>query len=551
MRFLLLLGWFLLSCSPLWARPEREDKKLVVFIVVDQMQQNHLSYFWEDFLPPDKGGFRLLAERGMEHTRALLDHYPAHTAAGHATLATGALPSVHGVVGNRWLHSGERFAREAGSDPNYPLLEGRSSGFSPVTLMAPTLGDVFRRATGGASKVATVSLKNRVATLCAGHNAEAALWFDMDSGNWVTSRYFAPHGTLPEYVKKWNSQHHPDDQFPLVWEPRFYSAENSPRNLRGEQLRDGYAGEYMDFGDRFPHRLDGGKKRPGKRYYTAWSHTPEGVKASFELALQTVEHHQMGRDENPDLLYVGISALDKIGHIFGPDAPESYEILREIDLQLADFLARLDRLVGLDNCLLVLTSDHGSQPLVEYLSELGTASGVLPLADFKSRLQKRLERRWSPEQFLVVFSDPYVWLRPSPGFEDQRQSMLAELKDEIEGLEGIHAVLESDALMRGEYRPGTYEEVVARSLYRGRSGDLIVVPRPHSWVGFRNPGGTNHGTPWNYDRHVPLLLYGWPGVKGEEARTCAPRQVVSSLCHYFGWSAPAGCDAPLLPWLEP
>lgn len=547
-RLCVLVFLLLTTMLSAWSEP-REDRKLVVFLVIDQLHQDHLSIYRDYLLPPDKGGFRLLAERGKEHTRAFLDHYPAHTASGHATLSTGALPSVHGVVGNRWVHPGERIAKEAGTDRNYPLIQGKTAGFSPVTLMAPTIGDTFLRATGGASKIASVSVKNRVATLTAGRAAETALWLDMGSGNWTTSRYYAPDGKLSEYVEKWNQDHHPDQQFPLTWAPRFLPELGKPASIRDGSLRSGYAGDYMSFGDHFPHVLDGGQKQPSKDYYTAWSHTPDAVQATFELALQTLDHYDMGRDNVPDILFVGISGMDKIGHIFGPDAPESFEMLMEIDHSLADFFSRLDQKVGLENCMIALTSDHGSQPLVEYLQELGTDSRTILLAELKSRLRRRLEQRWSPEQFLLVFSDPHVWLKPAPGFESERPAMVAELKAELESLEGVHSALDREALLKGEYRPGTYEEIVARSIYAKRSGDLMVIPQPNTWVGFRGPGGTNHGSPWNYDRHVPLLLYGWPGASGEEIRTVAPRQVISSICHYFGFSPPAGCEADLLPWV--
>jgi arylsulfatase A-like enzyme len=541
-----LLALFLLL-TPLSAAPF-EEKKLVVVVVVDQMRQDQLQLYRDLYLPAPRGGFRRLAEGGVSHTRAFHDHYPTHTAVGHSSLSTGALPSVHGIVGNKILS--EDGIIEAGIDPDFPIVgaEGtEAEGYSPRQQTAPTLGNTFKRASGGRSKVVSVALKDRTAVLMAGTSADAALWFDDDTGNWVTSRFYAEQ--LPAFVERWNKEHHPRADFGRVWSPELLPT-LLPPSIGGEAALAGVARGYKGLDDRFPHVINGGHPEgPTGDFYAAWAHTPWAIDSTVRLALKALDEYKMGLDSTPDLLYVGIASLDKIGHTYGPDSPEALETLLQVDRGVAALLEGLEQRVGLKNCLVLLTADHGVTPLAEHSQSLRTRAQRVPLKPFRKRLEDRLLQRWARTDFRLELADPHLFVVPAAGKEGEKPAMLAALQDEIAQVEGVLAVFETAALARGEYRPAPYEVAIARSIFPGRSGDLLIVFQPNTTLGYSRPGGTTHGSSWTDDTHVPLLAYGW-NKRGMENRTVAPRQLVSTICLTLGLTPPGGCEAPPLPWAE-
>ena len=543
MRFRLCLLLALLSSCPAQGLPEK--KPLVVVVVVDQMRHDQWELYRDLYLPADGGGFRRLAEGGVDHARAFHDHYPTHTAVGHSSLSTGALPSVHGVVGNKRLSA--RGIAESAEDPDSPIVgaEGtRAPGYSPRDLTAPTLGDTLKRASGGRSKVVAVAFKDRTSVLLAGPSADGAFWNDEDTGNWVTSRFYAPDGKLAGFVEAWNQAHHPRQDFARVWRPEL-SPHPLPPPIGGQGDEAGVAGDYKGLGVGFPHTIDGGDpEKPGRDFYTPWSLT-----SNVDLALQAVDEYEMGADGIPDLLYVGIASLDRIGHAYGPDSPEALETLLQIDRAVARLLEGLDSRVGLKNCLVVLTSDHGVTPLPEHSRRLRTVSRRIELKSFQQRLQARLLRRWSAADFRLEMADPHLYLIPSPGKEAEKPAMLAALREEAEEVEGVLAALDSTALSQGRHRDTPYERAIARSLYPRRSGDLLLVLEPNTILGYSRGGGTNHGSTWTEDTHVPLLAYGWP-KRGLETRTVAPRQLVSTICLTLGLTPPGGCEIDPLPWVD-
>jgi hypothetical protein len=87
---------------------------------------------------------------------------------------------------------------------------------------------------------------------------------------------------------------------------------------------------------------------------------------------------------------------------------------------------------------------------------------------------------------------------------------------------------------------GDYDARAAlRSYYPGRSGDLVVVPRPYwfyvSADGTAQPGSaTSHGSMYAYDQHVPLILFGAGIRRGEYLRAATPADIAPTLAHLCG-----------------
>jgi predicted AlkP superfamily pyrophosphatase or phosphodiesterase len=183
------------------------EVRLVLLIAVDQFRYDYLTRFRGEYT----GGIDRLLTRGAVFTDAHLEHYPTVTAIGHATMLTGATPSVSGIIGNDW------FDRESGANVASitdqtvrPVGAETGSLASPRRLLVSTLGDELKmasphpRGSAGAPRVIGLSLKDRSAILTAGRAADAAYWWDGQAGHFVSSTYYFDE--LPGWVQAFNDR---------------------------------------------------------------------------------------------------------------------------------------------------------------------------------------------------------------------------------------------------------------------------------------------------------------------------------------------------------
>ena len=169
--------------------------KLVVLIAIDQFRYDYLPRYRTEY----KGGLKTLLERGAVFMDARLEHYPTVTAIGHSTMLSGAPPSVSGIVGNDWYDREEGGQVTSVSDKNYQALGGKEVGASPKRMLVDTLGDEMKRGMLPRPKVIGISMKDRSSILPAGHMADAAYWWDDNTGLFSSSTYYFPD--LPGWAK--------------------------------------------------------------------------------------------------------------------------------------------------------------------------------------------------------------------------------------------------------------------------------------------------------------------------------------------------------------
>jgi predicted AlkP superfamily pyrophosphatase or phosphodiesterase len=189
------------------ATPERP--RLVLLIAVDQLRYDYLTRFRGDFT----GGFRQLLTQGADFSNAHLEHYPTVTAIGHATMLSGAPPSLSGIVGNDWYDRQEKKSVTSVSDPAVTALGGVSAA-SPHRLLVSTLGDELKMA-GRGSRVVGLSLKDRSAILPVGRMADAAFWYDSNSGGFGSSTWY--FSDLPDWLQEWNARRTADGYAGKTW----------------------------------------------------------------------------------------------------------------------------------------------------------------------------------------------------------------------------------------------------------------------------------------------------------------------------------------------
>ena len=267
-----------------------KDVRLVLLIAVDQFRYDYLTRFRSEY----NGGLDRLLRSGANYVNAHLDHYPTVTAVGHSTMLSGATPKVSGIVGNDW------FDREDGAkvtsvlDQSVQLLGAPGEGASPRRMLVSTIGDELKRAGRGASKVIGISCKDRGAIFTAGHMADAAYWFDPETGAFVSSTYYFTE--LPAWVQAFNS----------------------------ERFVDKYAGVEWKFGSnaadvfKMPSAL-------GPKLFDAVYSSPFGNELLERFAEDLVREEKLGQRDATDVLTVSFSSNDAVGHEHGPDSPQVHE----------------------------------------------------------------------------------------------------------------------------------------------------------------------------------------------------------------------------------
>jgi hypothetical protein len=543
-----------LLCLPCFAaeppaQPARP--RLAVLVVFDQLRGDYLQR-WDGLFGKD--GFRRLMTEGAWFQNC---HYPyanTFTAAGHTSLVTGGSPRQHGLIANEW------YDRAGGAvtncvrtdrygpvppvgekkDPKNPIL-----GAAPLRVLLPTLGDALKEATGGKGRVVSLSLKDRAAVLMAGKKPDACYWFSTNAGAFVTSTYYRDR--LHPWVAAFNGERPADRWYGRDWtrlRPDLdYARFSGPDDVAAE------ANLYGE-GRTFPHPLTGGKAKLGRDYYQAVTNSPFGNDLLLALAKRAIDAERLGANDVPDLLCLSFSCNDIIGHCFGPDSQEVLDVTLRSDLIVKELLAHLDAKVGKGRYLLAVSADHGICPLPEVARAQGKDAGRLSPTLLTSRADAFLNETFNKDGEAVrwVEAATYPWVYLNHGVVKERGVELGKVEEALAGWlrkqPGIQAAYTGTRLAQGPFKDDPVGERVRQSHYPGRSGDVTVVTKPYYLVTSALVG-TFHGTPHEYDTHVPLLIYG-PGIRpGVFSEAVTPQAMAAVLAHGLGIKPPAGAQAPV------
>jgi predicted AlkP superfamily pyrophosphatase or phosphodiesterase len=493
-------------------RGRQAPTRLAVVLVIDQLRADLLDRYDDLF----EGGFRRLRDEGFRFTNATHDHWWTETAAGHTAIATGAYPSQNGVPMNQFFYRDAdaiglmySFADTASPILGAPHLEGRS----PVNMRRPSLSEwlVWQEPR---ARVATVSRKDRAAIPLAGHTPATALWVDIESGRFVTSEYYATSN--PEWLDDFNTRVMPFLYSDSTWVLRV------PPAAVSRARRDSASYENGGRDVTFPHAAS---ERPGNQSYNAWmAETPVPDLATLMLARRLVDELELGRQGHLDFLGISLSQTDAIGHNWGPLSLEQLDNLLRMDHALGEFMDWLDDQVGAGRWMLALSADHGVMTAPEYVAEQGGDAW-----------------RWTREQsrevngLFVGLSDITDAGARTARLEEIEASPLVADVVPLEAMRTTSMPVDSFlALLRNSYVP----DRGPRSLL---APPEIVVRSPENSINTRSDAAT-HGSPYYYDRHVPLVFMG-PGIRpGTSADRAATVDLAPTLAELLGVPVPAGID---------
>jgi Type I phosphodiesterase / nucleotide pyrophosphatase len=506
---------------------------LLVIIVVDQMRFDYLDRldpFW-------KRGFRRLLEDGAVFEQAYYPYLNTVTCVGHATISTGTLPARHGIILNEWLQRPEGRRKSCTEDPAAtPVPYGPKAetiGHSAHRLRVPTLGDRLR-GRSPASRVVTLSMKARSAVMLAGHGGTAT-WFS-EANTWATSTAFAPLPT-PE-VAAYVQAHPVEHASHIIWR-RLYEAQayRGDDSAVGERPKAGWT-------DAFPHPLKGAPGSDEARFYELWERSPYSDAYLGEMSAALVQSFALGQRDTVDLLGISFSALDYVGHDFGPDSHEAQDTLFRLDRVLGDLFDVLDKGVGRDRYVVALSADHGVAPIPEQgRGSEGDAGRLLP-SHIRAAADAALAPLGAgPHIAHVEYTDLYL-TEATRARLASRPNLRKALVAAIAAVPGVDRVFDGDGLEHKHQSDDRTERAAALSFVPGESGDLIVVPKPF-WVA-TDSSATTHGTLHAYDQHVPVILMGRPYVKaGRYHDPVSPADIAPSLASLVGLPMP-GVDGHVL-----
>ena len=510
-RFLVSLLTCATLATPTFGSAYNGHPKLVVIIVIDQFRGDYLERYRDQFV---EGGFRLFLDRGAYFTDCYYDYANTRTAPGHATLLTGAYSNGHGIIANEWWDPRKKHMVTSVEDETTKLLgmPGDAKGASPRNLLASSLGDELKLATGGRARVFGVALKDRAAILPAGWSGDGAYWIDQKSGAWVTSTYY--RDDLPKWAADFNSGNRASKYWDRDW-----------RDGEGNVLRS------------TAHRT--GKDGSDAGFYEVVGSTPFANDYEFEFAKELIRNEQLGLGAGTDLLTVSLSANDILGHQVGPDSPEMRAMALALDKGLADFFTFLGQQIGFANLWIALSADHGIAPLPSVASKLHVPAEGLNADDLKKQLNKTLSAKFSPTksaEYVRALDYPMVWLNdeaftPLKVKEEDAEHAMGEALKQA-GLRGYFTRVQ---LAQGAV-PDT--ELGRRYLnsYSPEGGWYVMgVPVPYT-VG--STKGTDHATPYSYDTHVPLAFYGLPFQPGAFRTHAEPVDLAVTLASLLGVNAP-------------
>jgi predicted AlkP superfamily pyrophosphatase or phosphodiesterase len=529
--------------APRAAAKRNARPKLVVMLVVDQMRGDYV----DKFLGQWNGGLQRLVEQGAWFREAAFPYAATETCVGHSTISTGSFPATHGMVANAWWDRDTQKMVTCTADPKVKNIGygglATSGGDSAWRMQIPAFAEELKFQSAGPTRVVTFSLKARAAITMAGHKADAAVWFDGATGAWTTSSAYS----VAPFVEKYVTAHPVKEDMGKTW------ALSLPASayLYDEKATGAVAPAGWEL--TFPHALrgKGGSGEPDAEYYEQWSSSPFAETYLTRLAETAVDELHLGSGKGTDFLGISYSSVDYVGHEFGPRSREIQDILVRLDRDLGELFAHLDKTVGRGNYVVALSADHGVVPIPEDMAATGADAGVLHLGALKERMEKALNDLNYPKPSIarVTAGDIYF----APGIYERLKSDGAAMRALIEAAEAEPGVAEILTAEEVRERPATENPLVravATSYFPRRSGDLFIVPKPY-WLMDGTPAGkarsygTGHGTPYNYDQHVPVLLMGFGIRPGKYSRPVTPAAIATTFAALCGITL-ASRDAPVL-----
>lgn len=505
--------------------------KLVVGIVVDQMRYDYLTRFWGQY---GEGGFKRMVNDGFNCKNNHFNYAPTYTGPGHASVYTGASPSIHGIIGNDWYDKfDDKSVYCAGDDSYEPVGTSSPAGkMSPHRMLSTTMTDQLRLHTQMRGKVIAVALKDRGAVLPGGHTANAAYWFHgADEGNWITSSYYMDE--LPNWVKDFNAKRSVD-AYKKPWttlkDISSYVESGSDNNIYEGLIK----GKTTPT---FPYDLEALWESNDK--YSILKNTPYGNSLTTDFALAAIENESLGADNITDFLAVSYSSTDYVGHNWGVNSKEVQDTYMRLDRDLERLLNTLDEKVGVGEYTVFLTADHAAVHVPSFLKDQKIPANYISSKEIRNKLNEYLKYSFGSTEIIKNFSNNQIFLdeKVVNNLDLDLAVVQNKIVQELIQYDGIYKVYTANQMWQNNYTKGI-SNIMQNGYNQKRSGDILIVFDPAT-ISYSKTGST-HGSPWVYDTHSPLLFFGKGIKKGSTVNRTEIPDIAPTISSLLGIAFPSG-----------
>jgi len=515
----------------------KEKPKLILQITIDQMRGD-FPMRYKDRL--GEGGFKYLMEEGIHYRNAHFQHADTETPIGHAALFTGTWPANNGIVAGSWFDKDKGRVIYNCEDDRFPMIGKepvKGTGRAPTNLLSSTIGDELIISNNSQSRMFSVSIKDRGAILPGGH-AGKAFWYSKSDGSFVSSTYYYPE--YPDWVKQWNASKLADQYKDTSWDLLhdastyvFCKDDDRPYEI-----------DMFGLGTTFPHKVTG----DSKYFYASLIGTPFGDELTADFAKTLIKEEKLGQGKRTDYMAISFSVTDYIGHLFGPSSLEAEDNILRIDRLLADLFRFIDDQVGLDQTLIVVSSDHGMCEAPEYMQSLGFEVGRLTSETVtKDTLKNVIEAKYGiPGSVIRLYEHPYVYLNE----EEIRKTKysVAEIEaavaEEITKIPGIIGAITKTDLVKGSYASTQVNKTILNNFHLKRSGHVHVIADQFWYFYYEMETTTDiaaiHCSPWTYDTYVPLFFAGHGIPSACITRPVTPYDIAATVAAYLEIKPPSG-----------
>ena len=516
----------------LLAQSPSTPPKLIVGIVIDQMRADYLTRYADRYCD---GGFRRMQREGFEYSNMRYHYVPTYTGPGHASIFTGCPPSVHGICGNNWFDRKENKTVYCTDDPAARGTGSLSAAgkMSPRHELAPTLGDELKLYYTQRSKVIGIALKDRASILPAGHNADAAYWYE--KGSFISSKWYLD--TLPAWVIDFNEAKHADKACSSAWTTLF------PVNTYKASLSDNnpYEGTFIgETAPVFPHNIPELMQANGGLNIIRG--IPAGNTLTRKFAEAAISGEQLGADAITDLLAISFSSTDYVGHRYGIDAIETEDTYLRLDRELDTLFRFLDARVGKDRYLVFLTADHAGQRTANYLRDQKIPGGIIDEKSFADSLRS-ISKRLLGADYIAAWENQQIYFTTGWRSQCSTEKIRAFMR-ELSEIDFVDRCIFADDLYGGHAGMDYLAKLILAGAHPKRSGD-VFVNFIHGYTEYQ-PTGTTHGSPYPYDTHVPFLMMG-SGIKnGRSLREVSIIDIAPTVSVLCGFPIPGAATGAVL-----
>lgn len=520
--------------------------RLTIVFVVDSCGYHYM----QKLLPNFNYGFKMLFEKGVVYTNAYWPHGNPSTGPGHSALNTGVYGKDSGIVANSWFDKqGHKVECDDDKSSDAVVLSPDGVyeyGKSPRNIMVSGVSDSLAMQTQpcAQTKVFSISLKSRAAIGTAGKDKRnKPFWFDTLTGYMTSSKYYCE--TLPDWLVQFNKNSHINDLQKLSWtllypeDSEYYCLNGIHSNGSSRLHISLLSNENLQVKSR-------------QEFFELFEKTPMANKMIFDCTKACIKANlSCNRDERM-LVWVLLSPLDKLAHVYGPDSLEVVDLLYQLDCQLMNFIHFVDKQLMRSDVAYVLTADHGMAAIPEYLNEQGYPARRIESQTVEQEISDAIKHSMG-KTIRVHIKTPHVYFTKE--YEQlnntEKQEVLKIAKTILLTKPCVKNVWTNSELDALNMPADQLETLYKLQRFEGRSGDLIVQTKPFTQL-TKYVGGTTHEGPYEVNTHVPLILYRHKFFERKMVNTkVSMLQLANTLAHILHIPKAAASTFCILPGLFP